>query len=160
MGERYTRGMATVYLETSFISACVSNRTDAASVYRCDLSLKWWQMQRQSHTLLTSSEVLAELRDPDFQRREEALELIDGIPVLQSNPEVLGVAAICVKQKVMPGDSVHVALACVFGLDYMLTWNVRHLANPNKLAHLHTICRRLGLLPPQIVTPDLLWEQP
>lgn len=40
----------------------------------------------------------------------------------------------------------------------MLTWNVRHLANPNKLKHLREICRRVGLIPPKIVTPDLLWE--
>ena len=40
----------------------------------------------------------------------------------------------------------------------MLTWNVWHLANRNKLEHLRTICRRAGCIPPQIVTPDLLWE--
>ena len=39
-----------------------------------------------------------------------------------------------------------------------LTWNVRHLANPNKLEDLRTICLRVGMLPPQILTPDLLWE--
>jgi len=39
-----------------------------------------------------------------------------------------------------------------------MSWNVRHLANPNKTAHLRAVCRRLGLVPPQIVTPDLLWE--
>ena len=53
---------------------------------------------------------------------------------------------------------MHVAAATIHRADYLLSWNVRHLANPNKVRHLTTICIRLGLLPPQIVTPDLLWE--
>ncbi len=39
-----------------------------------------------------------------------------------------------------------------------LTWNVRHLANPNKRMHLAVICLRLGRVPPLIVTPDMLQE--
>jgi hypothetical protein len=31
--------------------------------------------------------------------------------------------------------------------------------NPNKVAHLGTICLRVGILPPQIVTAELLWEK-
>lgn len=56
------------------------------------------------------------------------------------------------------GDAAHVAIAAVHNIDYLLTWNVRHLANPTKLAHLGTICLRVVILPPQIVTPELLWE--
>lgn len=56
------------------------------------------------------------------------------------------------------GDAVHVAVACVHGLEYILSWNVRHLANPNKVAHLRAVCTRAGYAPPAIVTPDLLWE--
>jgi hypothetical protein len=56
------------------------------------------------------------------------------------------------------GDAVHVATATFHGVDFLLTWNVRHLANPNKTAHLQAVCLRVGLAPPGIVTPDLLWE--
>jgi hypothetical protein len=68
-----------------------------------------------------------------------------------------------VKEKVMPapsvaGDAVHVAVATIYRMDYILTWNVRHLANPNKRIHFGVICMRLGLVPPQIVTPDMLQE--
>ncbi len=48
-------------------------------------------------------------------------------------------------------------MACVHDIDSALTWNIRHLANPNKLHHLTVINRRLGLLTPQIVTPEMLW---
>ena len=47
-------------------------------------------------------------------------------------------------------------LATWHGVDYVLTWNVKHMANPNKRTHFGTVCLRLGLVPPMIVTPDLL----
>ncbi len=55
------------------------------------------------------------------------------------------------------GDSLHVAAATVHSMQYLLTWNVKHLANVNKVRHLQEVCRRVGYLPPAIVTPDLLW---
>jgi hypothetical protein len=68
-----------------------------------------------------------------------------------------------VREKVMPapvaGDAIHVAVATIYGADYILSWNVRHLANPSKTRHLQAICLRAGLVPPQIVTPDMLWEE-
>lgn len=57
------------------------------------------------------------------------------------------------------GDALHVAVAAVHEMDYLLSWNVRHLANPNKTRHSQVICQRLGLLPPVIITPDALWER-
>lgn len=56
------------------------------------------------------------------------------------------------------GDAVHVAASVVHRMDYLLTWNVKHLANPNKLSHLRTICRRVGLAIPELVTPEFLWD--
>jgi hypothetical protein len=53
--------MARVYLETSFVSACVTDRQDAASVYRHDVSNRWWAEQRARHEVSISAEVIAEL---------------------------------------------------------------------------------------------------
>jgi hypothetical protein len=55
------------------------------------------------------------------------------------------------------GDALHLAVASVHEFDFLLTWNIRHLANPNKVNHLAAINRRLGLLNPVIVTPEMLW---
>lgn len=154
--------MARVYLETSFISACVTDRTDPVSAYRRQTSEEWWNTQAWRHDCCVSSEVIAELSHPAFARSEAALNLVAKTPLLPLTDEVAGLAAILVRDKAMPrptaGDAVHVAAAAVHAMDYLLTWNVRHLANPNKLEHLRTICLRVGILPPRIVTPDLLWE--
>jgi hypothetical protein len=154
--------MARVYLETSFVSACVTERQDAASVYRRQVSTEWWGTQRDKHAHFLAEEVLAELSSPAFRHRDAALELVRGVRVLPITEDVRGLAHILVREKVMPGpvagDAVHVAVATVHAMDYVLTWNVRHLANANKLEHLRIVCRRVGCVPPEIVTPDLLWD--
>jgi len=159
---RYATLVAKVYLETSYISACVATRTDAACVYRRQVSEEWWNNQRRHHELFISAEVIAELSDPEYPNSPAALKWIDGVPLLGLTEDVAGLATLLVRERVMPGpvagDAVHVAAATVFSIEYMLSWNVRHLANVNKLEHLRVICRRAGYVPPLIVTPDLLWE--
>jgi hypothetical protein len=149
-------------LETSFVSACVTTRTDISSLYRRQVSAEWWQTQRQRHELFVSAEVRDELSDPDYPLCSQALELIQGVPLLAMTEDVAGLARLLVRDKVMPapvaGDAVHVASATVWAMDYMLSWNVRHLANINKVEHLRRVCRRVGYAPPLILTPDLLWD--
>lgn len=155
--------MPSVYLETSFISACVTDRSDATSVHRRSISREWWATQARQYECFISLEVLRELDHPKFPRRPEALDLVQGTRMLSVTEDVEGLAELLVREKVMPGpvagDAVHVAVATVHAVDYVLTWNVRHLANPSKMAHLRAICLRVGLLPPMIVTPELLWEE-
>jgi len=86
--------MARVYLETSFVSACVTDRKDAGSVYRREKSLEWWALQAQRHELCTSGEVILELSDPRYRRRDEAIQFVHGIPLLPVNQQVLDLAGI------------------------------------------------------------------
>lgn len=100
--------------------------------------------------------------DDSPNQKGEALKWIAGVEVLEVTREAMGLAQVFVRGKAMPGplkgDAIHVASAAVHGVEYMLSWNVRHLANPNKAAHMALLCLRAGVLVPRIVTPDLLWE--
>ena len=51
------------------------------------------------------------------------------------------------------GDAAHLAIASMHGIDFLLTWNIRHLANADKFQHLSVINGRLGLHVPTITTP-------
>jgi len=109
-----------------------------------------------------SPEVIRELSDETFENRAEALLLTLECRRLDISQEARGVAKILVREKVMPGpsdagDAVHVAAAIVNQCEYLLTWNVKHMANPNKKMHLGMVCLKLGLFAPDIVTPDSLW---
>jgi hypothetical protein len=51
------------------------------------------------------------------------------------------------------GDALHLALASYHECDFLLTWNVQHLANANKFSHIRRINALLGLFTPALVTP-------
>jgi hypothetical protein len=113
--------------------------------------------------LCISPEVVRELSSSDFPAvvRDPALLMLDGIDALDFTVEVAELAELFVAERVMPapavaGDALHVAFCVVHGIEYLLTWNQRHFANPNKRTHLAVICARMNLPVPQIVTPDLM----
>jgi hypothetical protein len=137
--------MARVYLETSFFSACVSARTSPKSIGWRETSNEWWRTQAPRHELYVSDEVVEEHSDPEFVQGPAALAMLQGLRLLELGQEVRGLAEILVREKLMPrpsvsGDAIHVAAATVHRMDYVLTWNVQHMANPNKRAHFATLC--------------------
>ena len=82
--------MGKVYLETSYISACVATRTDVASVYRRQVSEQWWNAQRHHHELFISAEVIEELSHPDYPNQAAALKWIESLPMLGLTEDVGG----------------------------------------------------------------------
>lgn len=156
--------MSGVYLETSFFSECCTIRTSEIARGRRATSLNWWHTDAPKFDLYISGEVVRELSSVDFpeQVRTPALAMLAGIKQLALNDEVLGIAAVLVRERVMPGpasegDALHVAAALVHRMDHLLTWNQQHLANRNKRTHLQVVCARLGYLLPELVTPDLMF---
>lgn len=155
--------MLSVYLESSFFSACVSTRRGDKSVGWKASSLEWWNTYARFFELRISPEVVRELSSPDFpeDRRGAALAMLEGLGALEFTDEVADVADLLVNERLMPGpsvegDALHVAFCIVHRIDYLLTWNQKHLANPRKRTHFAVICARLNLPTPQIVTPDLM----
>ena len=116
--------------------------------------------QRPHFDLYYSLAVVAELNRAEFPGREAALARLEEMAVLPITPEVDGVAEAYRQHLVMPGgamgDAVHLAVACVHEVDYLVTWNCSHIANTNKIRHIHTINMRLGLLTPMLLTPEML----
>ena len=154
--------MARYYLETSYVSACVTSRTSLRSQYEREVSLLWWNRERPHHQSFVSDEVILELSRPTYPHRESALQFIKEVPVIPIAAPMVEFAAALVDRMVMPrpvsGDALHVAIAAVFGIDYLLTWNVRHLANPNKVLHLNAVCQEFGYTCPRIIRPDDVLE--
>ncbi len=156
--------MATrIYIETTVPSAYVSTRTDAGSVYRRDATRSWWLAQLGFYDAYVSDAVVLELERGEWSGKSEALALIARVPRLVVDDEAIGVAERYIRERLVPndvaGDAMHLAIASVHQVDYLATWNIRHLANPNKLRHLVVVNRRMGLLTPQVVTPDSLWQE-
>ena len=57
-------------------------------------------------------------------------------------------------------DAAHIAVATVHGVQYLLTWNCKHLANAQIAKRVANLCRLAGFEMPTICTPDELFEEP
>lgn len=153
----------TVYIETSVPSAYVSRRSDAGSVHRRAVTRRWWHEQAAAYDLVTSQATIAELSAGDYPGKDEALALVETLPILDVTTQTDAIAELYIMHKVMPspvsGDASHLAIASLFEADVLLTWNLRHLANPSKVEHIAAINRRIGLVTPLIVSPEALWSE-
>jgi hypothetical protein len=150
-------------LETSFFSECCTVRTSEIARGRRATSLEWWQQYAAKFHLTISAEVVRELSSADFPEavREPALAMLKGLTLLPLTEEVIAFAELLVSEKVMPGpanegDALHLAVSIVHQVDFLLTWNQKHLANPNKRTHLTIVAARARLRLPEVVTPDLM----
>jgi predicted nucleic acid-binding protein len=109
--------------------------------------------------------VLEELETGDYLHKADCLSLVTGIPLLAVTSETLRIAEVYRIRLFIPrhpvADSVHVALASQYRLDYLLTWNCRHLANVHKVRHLEELNHAMHLHVPLPVTPHQLqpWEE-
>lgn len=126
-----------VYIETTIPSFYYTLRADAESVARMHWTRQWWNEYGPQFRLLTSPAVILELQQGSSERTEDRLQLISNLELLDINDAVEEIVATYIDRRVMPndpgGDALHLAIACYYRLDVLLTWNCRHLANPNKI---------------------------
>ncbi|HEU0300332.1 MAG TPA: type II toxin-antitoxin system VapC family toxin [Longimicrobium sp.] len=145
------------YIETTIPSFYYDLRPDPEMVARRLWTRQWWASARDHYALLTSEVVAEELSAGTSALVPLRLKLLEGLPEIAVTSQVEATAHAYVRHKLMPahpgGDAFHLALASCFKCDFIVTWNCRHLANPNKFAHIREINHRLGLPTPEIVTP-------
>jgi hypothetical protein len=82
------------------------------------------------------------------------------IPLLEVTDETTTLAQELVDHVPLPKkaavDALHIALAAVHGMDYLLTWNCKHIANATLRGNIEEVCRTKGYEPPVICTPEEL----
>jgi predicted nucleic acid-binding protein len=150
----------TVYIETTVPSFYAETRTEPAMIARRESTRLWWTEEAPRYDLHVSALVLSELADGDYPGKAEALALVGELPVLDIVPEIEDIAAVYVRKQLMSSrdtrDAFHLAIASHYAVNFLLTWNCRHLANVNKTEHLREINSELGLYVPKLATPDML----
>jgi predicted nucleic acid-binding protein len=151
----------TVYIETSIVSYLTARPSrDLLVAAHQQLTVAWWDQQRSYYEIFTSQVVLAEARagDPDAAQRRVAV--LEHLPLLDVTDAAITLAAALVSGQALPAqaaqDALHVAVACVHGIEYLLTWNCAHLANARLRSRIEQICREAGYVPPIICTPEEL----
>jgi predicted nucleic acid-binding protein len=152
-----------VYVETSILSAYVDERDNIASRFQRRETIYWWRHERNHFRLFCSELVLAELERAAFPGQRRAIKLAMSLPFLSVTDAVISAGKYYAEHRAMPrgdiGDAYHLALASVHEVDYLLTWNCKHLANVNKIEHVRTLNARLGLMMPTLLTPPMLVQE-
>lgn len=153
-----------VYVETTIVSYLVASPTDdIIQAAHQQITRAWWA-DRARFDLFVSGVVLAEAGRGNVVAAARRLGALSGIPRLSAGPGVAVLAKTLLKEGALPAkakvDAVHVAIAAENGMDYLLTWNLRHLANAAIRGKIEEACLRAGLQPPVICTPEELMETP
>jgi hypothetical protein len=146
-----------VYIETTIPSFYYEVRTEPEMIARRNWTRDWWDSRRQAYQLVTSVAVIDELQAGTFPNQDQAVALLMDISLVPVEPAIIEIVETYIQRMVMPrdpaGDALHLALASYHKCDFLLTWNVLHLANANKFSHIRRINALLGLFTPALVTP-------
>jgi len=122
----------------------------------------WWANRRLGFTLLISEFVVNEARLGNAEMARKRLEVLSGIPEIELTEEAAAFAERLVKNGPLPSkaalDALHIAVAVSDGVDYLLTWNFKHLANVVIRRKIEKACRSAGYEPCSICTPEELLE--
>lgn len=152
-----------VYLETSVISYLTSRpNRDLIVAANQQITQEWWHTRRQYFDLFVSQLVTQEASSGDQALAQQRLQALQGIPVLELSEDALTLAEALVTKGPLPPkaaeDALHLAVATVNGMDYLLTWNFKHLANATIRFQIERACRLNGYEPPIICAPLELME--
>ena len=154
----------TLYLDSSVPSYWLPQGDDPIVHARHLLTQRWWQHELGRFEVFVSQVVLDELAGGVSERAAQRLALVEEFPLLDVDEEVERVARFYADNFVMPQrdlrDAFHLALASVYEMEYLVTWNFAHLANASKRGHIEALNRRLHLVSPVICSPEELMLEP
>ena len=153
-----------IYIETSVVSYYVSQPSrDIVVAARQQVTHEWWEESRHQFDLYISALVLEEVKGGDPVAAEKRLDALKEIPVLGISEEAENFATALVEVGPIPEnyseDALHIALATINGMDYLLTWNFHHINNARLKKNIARVAEENGYECPVICSPEELEEE-
>ncbi len=151
-----------VYVESSVISYLTARpSTDIVKLTKQTQTRMWWEL-RGEWELFISPAVIKEILRGDQGAARKRLDAVDGLPSLSNTKEMDALAGGLIQDGILPGkanlDALHIAIAALSGMDYLVTWNQKHIFNLDRIESLYAAIRRRGYVPPVMVRPDYFLE--
>ncbi|RKU28524.1 hypothetical protein C6499_09965 [Candidatus Poribacteria bacterium] len=152
-----------VYIEPTVISHLVarpSNDVILASWQRA--SRRLWENYADRFEFVISPVVRVEIQQGDVIAAGQRLEVVSQLTVLEVLPEANVLAQKLIDAGAVPRnselDAQHIAIATAHGVDYLVSWNHKHIVNENKREHINSVCQKVGFQPITLCTPMELME--
>jgi predicted nucleic acid-binding protein len=156
----------TVYVETtviSYLAAWPSRDLIRAAHQR--ITREWWEGRRDKFSLHISQLVLEEISRGDPTAVSDRLKELKDVPILATPSDSLRIAKELMRASKLPAnaqaDALHLAIAAYHGINFLLTWNCRHINNVEFRDEFASACEVHGFACPKICTPEeLLGDRP
>jgi predicted nucleic acid-binding protein len=150
-----------IYIETTFVSYLTARPSrDLIVAGHQQITHDWWDSRRGDYELCVSELVLQEAGDGDPQAAQERLDVLAKMTVLEIKEEAVELAEELVRAGALPAkagnDALHIAVAAIHRIPYLLTWNCRHMANATLRTQIERVCVGKGFKAPIICTPEEL----
>jgi hypothetical protein len=150
-----------VYIETTVVSYLAARLSrDAVVRNHQEITLEWWRTRRPRVRPVISEAVLAEAARGDREQAGKRLAIVENLDRLPITTEVQRIARAYVRLRMIPEsvdyDALHLAIASIHAVDYLLTWNCRHLAAATVRRQIAEFNTSEGLATPLICTPEEL----
>lgn len=156
--------MPTAHIETTIPSYYTAK--NARSIVQASRQLatrEWWDGGCSGFDLVTSTETWNEASEGDPDRVAERLQLLQGLRVIPVTGEAAALARLLVSSGLVPEvaspDAVHIALASVHRIDFLVTWNFKHIANPHIRERMRWKINEAGHRMPVMCSPEELLNE-
>src|SRR4051794_31541563 len=151
--------MESVYLETTFISYLVARPSrDVIVAGHQQITQDWWANRRSEFGCCISQVVIDEASLGDPAEVQKRLTIVSSLPSLELTSDATSLTQAILADKILPphalADAAHIAVATIHAIDYLLTWNCKHLANAQIARRIKVVCEMLGHKVPIICTPE------
>ena len=153
--------MESVYLETTIISYLISRPSrDLLVAAHQQITEEWWTNRRNEFECYVSQVVIDEVSVGNPEMVQKRMEIISDFDILEVNEESELLTKRILADGAIPPrevrDAAHIAVTSVNNVDYLLTWNCKHLANAQIIRRISVVCNKQGYNMPVICTPEEL----
>lgn len=152
-----------VYVETSVIGYLTGRPSrDVVTAAYQEITREWWRSAPGGFSLVASELVVTDASSGDRDAALARLAVLDTIPLLDVTEEAIELKRKLIDLRAVPlraaDDALHIATAAANGVEYLVTWNFRHIANATMRSRIEEVCRSSGCEPPVICTPNELMQ--
>ena len=150
-----------IYLDTSVISHLIAPDVPEKEA---DTRRLWSEIREGRFDVFISPVVAEELERCPEPKRSLLLEYLHKIDftVLHKNVEVAELTSQYIEAKILRGksfdDCQHIAYACVYNCDIILSWNFKHLVNFKTISGVKAVNSLAGYREMPIYSPTMLVE--
>ncbi|MBA3756114.1 MAG: type II toxin-antitoxin system VapC family toxin [Nitrosomonas sp.] len=151
------------YIETTILSYLTARGTrDLVRAAEQEMTREWWD-GRHTFDLFISQLVLSEAAAGDTDAAARRLLALQEATILETTEEAIELGRYLITAGGLPSkasaDALHIAIATVHGLDYLVSWNCTHIANARTRGKIEALCRQAGYNPAMLCTPMELMEE-